>query len=305
MCRVLIYLGQQETPIYDLLYGPDNSLAHQSYAPQLMHHIQNLAGLGFCAWSSNSYNDSEPFYYKTTQLPFFDKNLHRLSKKISASCFLGHVRGVAYSTEETVSEQNVHPFKLDNTQLALAHNGTLEHISIMKQVLTQRIKPDVFSQIRGTTDSEWIYALFLSQLRDYTADVSLDEAWESLIETLRILREVRQLCKIELASPVNLFVTNGKYLIVTRFVYDFGRNTRQVQKAFLEYHSLWVTFGEQYGVYDGVYKMHGFNKRNNILFASEPLTNDRTTWIELPEYSITKAWIENGEVIFRTHDLLV
>lgn len=93
MCRVLIYLGQQETPIYDLLYGPDNSLAHQSYAPQLMHHIQNLAGLGFCAWSQSSYSPDEPFYYKTTQLPFFDKNLHRLSKKISASCFLGHVRG--------------------------------------------------------------------------------------------------------------------------------------------------------------------------------------------------------------------
>lgn len=175
----------------------------------------------------------------------------------------------------------------------------------MQQPLANRIKPEIFSQIRGTTDSEWMYALYLSQLQDYTRDIPLDEAWDALIETLRIIREVRQHCGIELASPVNLFVTNGKYLIVTRFVYDFGRNTSKVQKAFLEYHSLWVTFGEQYGVYDGVYKMHGFDRRNNILFASEPLTNDRTTWIELPEYSITKAWIEEGEVIFRTHDLIV
>jgi len=298
-------LGQQETPIYDLLYGPDNSLAHQSYAPQLMHHIQNLAGLGLCAWSHHSVNAELPFYYKTTELPFFDKNLYRLSKKIVTNCMLAHVRGVEYSTNETVADQNVHPFKLENTQIAFAHNGNLSGMSEMKQMLTSRIKPEIYSQIKGTTDSEWIYSLFLTQLQDYTAEISLDEAWDALLKTLIILREIREECGINEASPVNLFVTNGKYLIVTRFVYDFGCNINKVHKAFLEYHSLWATFGEHYGIHDGVYKMLGSDKRRNILFASEPLTNDRTAWIELPEYSITKAWIENDEVIFRTHDLIV
>lgn len=304
MCRVLIYFGQQETPIYDLLYGPDNSLAHQSYAPQLMQHIQNLAGLGMCAWSSNSYNAELPFYYKTADLPFFDKNLYRLSQKISTNCLLAHIRGVEYSTNEIVVDQNVHPFKLENTQLALAHNGSLANMALMKRHLTPFIRQDIFAQIKGTTDSEWIYSLFLSQLKDYTAEVSLDEAWDALIQALEIISEVRKKCEIYESSPVNLFVTNGKFLIVTRFVYDFGCDITKVHKAFLEYHSLWFTFGEQYGLYDGMYKMQGAGKRKNILFASEPLTNDRTAWIELPEYSITKAWIENDEVIFRTHDLI-
>lgn len=305
MCRVLMYLGSQEVSMYDLLYGPDNSLVRQSYAPQLMTHIQNLAGFGFCAWSSDSPNPELPFYYKTTELPFFDNNLDRLSNKITTNCALAHIRGVEYSTAATVSNQNVHPFKLDNTKLALAHNGSLSRMSEMKYLLRGKIKKDILAQIKGTTDSEWVYSLLLSQLKDYTADVSLDEVWDALLQTLAILRETRQEAGINEASPVNLFVTNGKFIIVTRFVYDFGRHIDLVEKAFIEYHSLWATFGESYASYDGTYKMHAGDKRKNILFASEPLTNDRTTWIELPEYSMTKAWLENDEVVFRTHDLVV
>lgn len=305
MCRVLLYLGEQDVLIHDLLYGPDNSLTHQSYAPVLMQHIQNLAGLGFCAWSNKTYEPRLPFYYKTMQLPFFDKNLYRLSQKITTNCLLAHVRGVAYSIDETVSEQNVHPFKLDNTQLALAHNGSLSGMTQMKEVLIHHLKSEIFGAIKGTTDSEWIYAVFLSQLEDYTKDVSLDEASEALIKTLVILRSARETCHIEEASPVNLFVTNGKYLLVTRFVYDFGCNTADVEEAFLEYHSLWMTFGEIYGLHDGIYTIQGSGKRSNIIFASEPLTKDRTTWIELPEYSLTKAWIKNSEVMFETQDLMV
>lgn len=305
MCRVLIYLGNQEIPIFDLLYGPDNSLAHQSYAPQLMSHIQNLAGFGFCAWSFKSINPELPFYYKTTQLPFFDKNLYNLSKKIATNCLLAHVRGVAYSIHETVSEQNVHPFKMEGTSLIMAHNGSLKQMSLMKLVLMEVIKPKILAQIKGTTDSEWIYALFLSQFSDLSQKISMDEACTALIRTLKILKEIREKNNIHDPSPLNLFVTDGKFLIVTRFVFDFGLKTDDLEKAFLEYHSLWATFGEKYGIYDGVYKMQGSAKRNNILLASEPLTIDHTTWIELPEYSLTKAWIEEGEVLFRTHDLLI
>ncbi|MBA3537444.1 MAG: class II glutamine amidotransferase [Tatlockia sp.] len=305
MCRVLIYLGKQEVPIFDLIYGPDNALAHQSYAPQLMHHLLNLAGFGFCAWAPHSYDPKQPFYYKTTELPFFDNNLYNLSKKISTTCLLAHVRGVPYTIAETVSEQNIHPFKLDNTQLALAHNGGLAQMARMKIVLTGLIKPEIFAQIKGTTDSEWVYALLLSQFTDYTQDISMEEAYTAMKTTLKIIKNIRDELNIHEASSLNLFVTNGKYLIVTRFVYDFGCNNNRVHKAFLEYHSLWATFGETYEIVDGLYKMRGSGRRNNILFASEPLTVDRTTWIELPEYSITKAWIADNEVKFRTYDLQI
>ncbi len=305
MCRMLIYLGSQPALMYDLIYGPDNSLAHQTYQPQLMYNFQNLAGMGFCSWVNDSYDSDTPFFYKTTKLPFYDNNLYRLSKKLMANCLLAHIRGVDYSTKEVVADQNAHPFKLDNCTLAFAHNGNLTQMPTMKRLMTERIKPEIFAEISGTTDSEWIYSLFLSQLRDYTGDIAITEAYDALIKTLKIIRELRDLSHINDASPVNLFVSNGKFIIVTRFIYDFGCNTGDINDSYLDYHSLWITFGEKFGKQDGRYKMRGKGARRNILIASEPLTKDRTTWIELPEYSITRAWIEDGSVIFRTDDLVV
>lgn len=305
MCRVLIYLGKQSVVVNDLIFAPDNSLIRQSYDPKLMSHIQNLAGFGMAVWSKESHDPCTPFYYRTTGLPFFDQNLLRLSKKICANCLLAHVRGVSYDPHEVVVTQNAHPFKFEGFSLALAHNGSLSNMASMKRVLVKLIKPEIYAKITGTTDSEWIYSLFMSQFDDPKAKISLDEAYEALINTLKLIRKVRAELAIESASPVNLFVTNGEYVIVTRFVYDYGCHAENVEKAFLEYHSLWFTYGEIYGSYDGSYIMHGNATRNNIIFASEPLTENRTTWIELPEYSISKAWFENDTIVIRTNDLNV
>lgn len=305
MCRVLIYLGKNEASVYDLLYGSDNGLVHQSYAPQLMKYIQNLAGLGFCSWSKSSHSPEEPYFYRTTYLPFFDKNLYRLSKKLTANCIVAHVRGVPYQIVETISEENVHPFKLEDTRFVLAHNGSLAHMERLKLALIKYIKPHLLTLIKGTTDSEWIYLLFLSQLADYRDNSPMAETYQAIVDTFKILNKAREECGIEDSSPVNLFITNGEYVFVTRFVFDFGRNTSDVHKAFLEYHSLWLTFGESYSIVNGKYKMHGAGVRRDIIFASEPLSSDRTTWIELPEYSITQAWIQDEQVRFRTFDLVV
>ena len=74
MCRVLLYLGKP-TPIDSFLYLPDNSLIKQSYDPKLMTAIQNLAGFGMAVWDPKSYRAHKPFFYKTTELPFFDREL--------------------------------------------------------------------------------------------------------------------------------------------------------------------------------------------------------------------------------------
>lgn len=305
MCRVLIYLGKQDICIYDLLYASDNSLSHQSYAPQLMDRMHNLAGFGFCAWSPESFDNSTPFYYRTIDLPFFDKNLYRLSKKISSNCFLAHIRGVEYSINEVINEENSHPFKYDLTELAFAHNGFLPQFYRIKLLLTNYIKPEIYCQINGTTDSEFIYAIFLSQLINYRGEITKEEVSSSLIKTLVILKKVMFENKIHEPAPLNLFITNGKFILVTRFVLNFGQISNISESAFIRYYTLWATFGEKYGLHQGQYKMYGNNKRHSILFASEPLTKNKTTWIELPEYSITTAWSVNDEIHFRSQEICI
>jgi len=74
------------------------------------------------------------------------------------------VRGVAYSTQVEISLQNVHPFQFPGVPLTLAHNGDLARFAEMRPGLARHVRPELAHHIRGTTDSEWIYALVVSQL---------------------------------------------------------------------------------------------------------------------------------------------
>lgn len=303
MCRVLSYLGKPIL-VEELLYRPDNSFIKQSYHPKYMSHLLNLAGFGIVAWDENSYHPAKPFLYKTPQLPFYDDNLRNLASKITPYCFLAHLRGVAYTEKQVVSNQNVHPFIFKGSNVALAHNGALTNFEAMKYDLLDHIHPDFQQCIHGTTDTEWIYAVFLSQLPHRLGNYATNDIIKAINETLRVLHEVRLKHNIMATSPVNLFITNGEFIAATRFVFDYGwpiqGDDRNIHSA---YHSLWYTYGESYGYYDNEYKMRGNKQKLSIIIASEPLTADTTTWIEVPEYTLIVARPEHGAIKIVSQDI--
>jgi len=285
MCRVMAYLG---TPVLldSLIYQPDNSLVRQSYAPQMLHML-NLAGFGMAAWDENSHAPEIPFVYKSTELPVFDSNLKNLAQKVRTSCLLAHVRGVPYTHEAIVERANVHPFQFPGFRMALAHNGDLFGFPQMKFELLRYLKPEIARQISGTTDSEWIYALLMSQVEDPAADLELEEILPAVEKTLAILRKVRHKLGIAISSSVNLFLCDGNDLVATRFTFDFGCYANTVHEANLSYLSLWFTIGKSYGYHDNEWKMVGGDQgADSVLVASEPLSQDVSTWIEVPEYSL-------------------
>lgn len=300
MCRILSYLGN---PILleELLYKPDNSFIKQSYHPKYMSHLLNLAGFGMVTWDTRSHNPKLPYIYKTSHLPFYDENLRNLATKIMPHCLLMHLRGVSYNEKQVVSQQNVHPFIFPNTNLALAHNGALFHFDQMKYDLLDFIKPEYQRAIHGTTDSEWIYAIFISQLKSH----EINDVILAINETLKIILQVRQKHDININSPVNLFITDGHFIAATRFVYDYGWEPLEGEPStHYTYHSLWYTYGESYGLYDEEYKMKGSSKASMII-ASEPLTEDTTTWIEVPEYTLLVAYSDDNEIKIVTQDLKI
>jgi glutamine amidotransferase len=303
MCRILSYLGKPIV-VEELLYKPDNSFIKQSYHPLYMSHLLNLAGLGIAAWDHASHDPSLPYLYKTQHLPFYDENLRNLAAKISPHCLLAHLRGVTYNDKQIVSMQNVHPFMFAGAKIALAHNGALFDFQKMKYDLLEYIRPDYKHFIHGTTDSEWIYAVFLSQLPNSSDNPATEDIVNAITETLKILQRVRQKHNITINSPVNLFITNGDFIAATRFVLDYGWQSFEApQLAHFSYHSLWYTYGESYGFYDNEYKMKGGKAKNSIIIASEPLTDDTTTWVELPEYTLIVARLEKGEVKIISQDI--
>jgi len=298
MCRALLYLGD---PILldDLFYQPDNSLVKQSYMPKMLHML-NLAGFGMRAWDAGSHRPDWPFNYASTTLPIFDRNLKQLAEKVRANCVLAHVRGVSYSTKSVISSENTHPFSFPGYRIALAHNGDLYRFHEMKRHLADHVRPDILPLIEGTTDSEWIYALLLSQLDDPKGPLDQAEFRHAIDSVFAIIRDVRKREGIVASSSVNLFATDGARLAAVRYCFDFGcYNTESpaaVHEANLSYLSLWYTLGREYGFHDGDWKMIGGNENaRSVMVASEPLTRDTSAWLEVPEYSMLYTTVRDGQ----------
>ena len=297
MCRALLYLGQPVL-LDNLLYQPDSALIRQSYMPKMLHML-NLAGFGLRAWDPESNDPGQAFAYYSQSLPVFDRNLQNLAQKIRPSCVLAHVRGVAYSTRVEISLQNVHPFHFANVPLVLAHNGDLAEFARMKPLLLAHIKPEYLSQIHGTTDSEWIYALLVSRISCSLENLEEKPMFAAMQETLDIIRGARKQLGIALSSSVNLFIANGRQLAALRYCFDFGcyrtEDPAKVHEANLSFLSLWYTLGRDYALHDGEWKMvGGAENADSVIVASEPLTRDTSAWVELPEYSALFAELADG-----------
>lgn len=297
MCRALLYLGEPVL-LDNLLYQPDSALVRQSYMPKMLH-MMNLAGFGMRAWDRQSRAPGKPWAYSSTELPVFDRNLKNLAEKVEASAVLAHVRGVAYSTAVEISPANVHPFQFPGSPVAMAHNGDLARFADLKPALARHVPESLARHIRGTTDSEWIYALVLSGLRDPLAVPVGDELVEAIARALAIIRRERERLGIDLSSSANLFFADGTQLAAVRYCFDFGRyateDAARVHEANLNFLSLWYTLGRDYGLHDGEWGMTGgAQAADSILVASEPLTRDVASWVEVPEYAVLHARLREG-----------
>lgn len=305
VCRILAYLGEP-IPVKDLLFEPDNALVRQSYSPRLMNTFLNLAGFGMKAWDPTSLHPEEPFSYRSTTLPSFDRNLMSISSKLAPTCLVAHVRGVTYSNEAVVADTNLHPFHFTGAQVVLAHNGHLRDFARMRYALVEHVRPDLAARIEGTTDSEWIYALVLSQLDDPYGLPDTRELADATARALRILRTVRAAHGIDTSSPVNVCVGTGRSLVATRLSFDYGwyPPDDEMLETDLPFVSLWYAIGGEYGDDDdGDWRMTAGDPPRSVIIASEPLTSDVSTWLEAPEYSMLTAELTGDGLEFETRDL--
>ena len=284
MCRMLGYLGAP-VALDHLLYAPDSSLLKQTIDAQMLGML-NLAGFGLTAWDNRSRDAETPFAYRSTQVAIFDRNLQALSQKVQAGALIAHVRGVPYNPGVQISEQNVHPFRFDGVRLAMAHNGDLAGFRDMRFDLLEHVKPEFAARIQGSTDSEWIYALTVSALDDPAGSLEPHALMRAMEHALSIIRKVRDRHGIRQSSSTNLIACDGQTLVATRFTFDFGRYEQKPLQGAAEYLSQWYTLGRDFGLHDGHWKMTGgAANADSVIVASEPLTRDLSTWVEVPEYS--------------------
>ena len=153
MCRFVAYLG---IPVLlaDILLRPKNSLIQQSMRARETDVPLNGDGFGL-GWYAHDV-DITPAIFKSIQPAWNDLNLQHLAEKIRSDCFFAHVRA---ASKGGVGEANCHPFYYKS--LMFMHNGDIGGFDKIKRHLRHKLSDEIYDWIKGQTDSEHFFALFL------------------------------------------------------------------------------------------------------------------------------------------------
>jgi len=304
MCRALLYLGNKNS-IDNFIVNPSNSLIQQSHSPMLMRieAKSNLAGFGFASWDELD-EKKEPLIYKTNVIPCYDKNLNNISAYIQSNCLLAHVRGVPYSFNEKITIENAHPFcySYKDYNIAFAHNGRISSFGKLKHAIFPYLSEKFFYQISGSTDSEWIYALFMSILDKKKYDGQINIFCDAIIQTLETLQSLMIDKSMKDISGLNLFFSDGNSVIATRYTF-IPPNYKMVNRD--DFFSLWYTCGDEFKSVGGDFGMtKSHNKQySSLLIASEPLTKNMERWHQIPDYSMFVGKKTKKGIDFEMYDI--
>jgi glutamine amidotransferase len=307
MCRLLGYIGD-DIKLSKLFFDADKSLAVQAYSSSVQNFL-NVAGTGFTAWQSKSADPDLPFAYHSTELPMYDRNLQKLSDKVRANCVVGHIRATGYTpgSANIITIPNVHPFQFKNSKIVLAHNGGLANFDAIKFAIADKCSERFKLQVQGNTDSEWIYALLLTKLDDKGEYHGSDKLAEAIFETLDEIKQLRDVADIKTHSAANLIISDGTTLISTCFTYNFGCYQGLIGDAILspEMHSMWYSVGTEFGRFNDQWTMakDAASASSSLVMASEPLTEDTSTWVELQKYTMLIVDRVNEQILMSTKEI--
>jgi glutamine amidotransferase len=288
MCRLTAYKGKFLL-IGDLVTKPDNSLIMQArdaaYHPGVVDktHRRNILvnGDGFgVAWYGNDANRGS-CCFKFVTPAWSNSNLRSIGDHVPSSLIFAHIRAASSGHDPNervaVSLENCHPFVYK--QFTFMHNGGISMFSRIKLALLNRLAPTFFYEMKGSTDSEHIFALFLTFLtkpyrKNRTATTTedeeetafpthftIEEIAHSINLTVSMILDLCQEAEIEEACSLNLCVTDGVNIVATRF-----RNGPQSPP------SLYYYFGNEFVCEKGNFYAKGRQAANSIVISSAPLS---------------------------------
>lgn len=157
MCRWAAYIGE---PIFleEIVTAPGQSLIDQSLHASESKTETNGDGFGL-AWYGER---TEPGLYHDVLPAWSDGNLRSLAQQVRSHLFLAHVRA---ATGTATSRMNCHPFAVSNW--SFMHNGQAGGYAGFRRKVDMSISDECYGHRHGTTDSE---AIFLMALSDGLAD---------------------------------------------------------------------------------------------------------------------------------------
>jgi len=282
----------------ELLTKPKNSLVNQSFDPEY-HHLLQLGGSGLASWDKHSPHGGEPLLYKGAKPTFYDRNLASLCRSVRSDNLLAHIRATGYSDRASIHDENCHPFLYRGFKLAMAHNGALPGWRSMLKDILAACKPEVVAHLSGSTDTEPMYCLLMSQFDDPSADLDVDEILAGLRSFMQTILDIKRRHKNSDIAKLKFFLADGDDLVVANMglgpdfatsieaswdeLRHFDHDSPEFRLAgVLE--PIWYLAGDDYSRYEGTYdmKVADGEEASTIIVASEHLTEDHASWKRIP-----------------------
>lgn len=265
MCRLLAYMG---SPIIidKLLYQPKNSLINQSINAKELEEPLNGDGFGIGWYVSDV--DYEPVVLVSVYPAWNNRNLRNLAPKVKTECLIAHVRAASVGD---VTEANCHPFLYKN--LLMLHNGGVEQFHKIKRHVRYPLEDELYNWIRGQTDSEHIFAYLVNYLNTQSQEVTPETVMDAFEHTFQFIKQLMVKYGVEEPAYFNMVVTNGLFIVGTRYVSD------PKEEPLTLYH----TKGSHYSCEDGVCQMVKGEAESSVLVVSEKLTDKAEDWTEVPK----------------------
>lgn len=255
MCRFTFYKGKPLL-LKSIVSDPEHSIVHQSFNAK--ERLEPLNGDGFgIGWYKD--NTKEPAIFKSTTPAWNCGNLEDLSRVIESRCVIAHVRAATFKND--LATINCHPFKIDN--FMFCHNGRISQFGKIKRKLTALLSEEFFANIKGTTDSEYLFALFMQNLNEYKTKDSVTNMAKALRETIHTIDRLTTQYKDIDHNNLNVVITNSKQSVVSRYTSHKNKDPD----------SLYICQGMELCCSYGKCSMNKTEKSNNesVVISSEPL----------------------------------
>ncbi|CAE6525958.1 unnamed protein product [Rhizoctonia solani] len=296
--------------------------------PSVIHKLTGLKknsrssdGTGVCFFNRTlqDYGEAKcrmPQIYKTILAPTNDVNFRSLCKNTSSRTVFAHVR---MATSE-VQQFNSHPF--DFGRHVFMHNGSVANFSRIRLDLCAKMSPKAYANIKGSTDSEHIAALYMTHLGDdWTRQYPLDEMKRALeraiADIISLQKKLPDATTPVAASSLNLCTTDGEELLAFRF-----RNTETGQPPSLYFSTTagvllnrkypghpnfqkWEDIGDSATGLLGADELRPEAFGNHVIVASEPTTKSEDDWALVPKNKAVLVDFPRGENRIRIEDIII
>ena len=244
MCRWIAYSGP---PIYPeaLLLLPENSLINQSLSARYSITPTNADGCGF-GWYGER---DEPGIFRDVLPAWNDQNLISIARQVRTPLFFAHVRAATFGP---IQRSNCHPFAYG--KWLFMHNGQIGDYETVRRELEAMIAPDFYNARLGTTDSETVFLLLLT-------DGLLEDPQGAFQRTVARVEAVMGAHNVEAPLRLTAAATDGESIYAIRYASDDRAPTLYIGHSGLD------------GAADA--------KGPAVMVLSEPLDSDAADWREV------------------------